>query len=466
MNVFQDGPTITLNQVLDNREWRSQMQTQLEQRYPAAVVVSIKLNIPGPVKNSLPLQAMFRCGLATLRQQFAAHRLVNEHVLLDRPTGPEAFLVLTGALPVVKRQAIQFESKMGMGRLFDIDTMQAGVATQLSRQDLGYPPRQCLICDQPAKICIKSETHDLVDGYQAIQAIYEQTMSTPMVIAPQSQQVVVNNALAALLYEVSLQPKPGLVDPVSNGAHDDMTLLTFIDSSLALGGYFNQAYDIGAHFSSDDLTGMFTTLREAGREAEKAMFAATHGVNTHKGAIFSLGILVTAVAYATQFGLTTTDHIRQIVTQMLAGLVTQDLAPLNGTKRPMTAGEHQYQQYRLTGARGEAAAGFPVVMGKALPFLQAATGTTTQRLLDTLLMIAGEIEDTNLIKRAGTPLVIAEMKQWVAEYFALGGSQSPAGLAYLTALDDIFIARHLSIGGAADNLILTIFLAKMGTILT
>ncbi len=465
IRVIQDGPTITLNQALDNREWRSHRQTQLAKRYPTAVVVSVKLNIPGPIKTSRPLQDLFRRGLGCLRQYVADFPLIDDQILLTRPTGPEAFLVIQGTLTAVKRQAIAFESATVMGRLFDIDTLQAGVATQLSRQDLGYAPRQCLICDQPAKVCIKTSAHQLQAGYQAIQAIYDATMQDAMVIAKPTQAAVVHAAMAGLLYEVSLQPKPGLVDPISPGAHDDMTVMTFIDSSLALMGYFNTAFTIGHDFSGDDLTAMFQTLRVAGREAEQAMFAATHGVNTHKGAIFSLGIMVTAVAYATRLTGTTTAHLQEIMTHMLTGLVAQDLTALAANQKPLTAGEQQYQQYRLTGVRGEAAAGFPVVLHTALPFLQSTTGQTTQRLLDTLMQIAGAIEDTNLIKRAGTPAITAEMQQWVRDYFARGGSKTPAGLAYLTALDDQFIARHLSIGGAADNLILTIFLAKLGGVL-
>ncbi len=194
------------------------------------------------------------------------------------------------------------------------------------------------------------------------------------------------------------------------------------------------------------------------------MFAATHGINTHKGAIFSLGILVTAIAYISRQGVASLQQLQQVVQGMLQGIVTQDLNHSFG-KRVLTAGEKQYQAYQLTGVRGEAAAGFPTVMAIALPFLQQASGTTNQKLLDTLMVIADNINDTNLIKRAGTIAIIPELKQWISHYFELGGSVTSEGLSYLYTLDEHFMTRNLSIGGAADNLILTTFLAKMGGIL-
>ena len=81
------------------------------------------------------------------------------------------------------------------------------------------------------------------------------------------------------------------------------------------------------------------------------------------------------------------------------------------------------------------------------------------------MVIADNINDTNLIKRAGTIAIIPELKQWISHYFELGVSVTSEGLSYLYTLDEHFMTRNLSIGGAADNLILTTFLAKMGGIL-
>ncbi|HEL0505729.1 TPA: triphosphoribosyl-dephospho-CoA synthase, partial [Streptococcus equi subsp. zooepidemicus] len=101
-------------------------------------------------------------------------------------------------------------------------------------------------------------------------------------------------ALKALLYEVSLSPKPGLVDQLDNGAHDDMSFLTFVDSALALAPFFKTYLDIGFYHAKEDPGLIFERLRVSGIEAEQAMFSATKGVNTHKGVNFSLALLLGA----------------------------------------------------------------------------------------------------------------------------------------------------------------------------
>lgn len=264
-------------------------------------------------------------------------------------------------------------------------------------------------------------------------------------------------ALKSLLYEVSVTPKPGLVDPANPGPHPDMTVFTFIDSAVSLQSYFDQCRQAGADFKGADLTALFQQIRPAGIQAEKAMFAATHGVNTHKGAVFSLGVLVTASAYtlatAAAFDV---DQMFKTVREMLVGLVNHDL----GTIQPnqvTTAGERQYAKYGQGGIRAEAEAGYPAVAEIALPFLRQQVGPLNQRLLDTLMVIAAHTTDTNLIKRAGTPDILPWMRAQSQRYFELGGSQTMAGWEFLTQLNQEFLARNLSLGGSADLLILTIF---------
>ncbi|MGO3462939.1 MAG: triphosphoribosyl-dephospho-CoA synthase, partial [Lactiplantibacillus plantarum] len=96
-------------------------------------------------------------------------------------------------------------------------------------------------------------------------------------------KIIVNHALRALLYEVTVNPKPGLVDPLSAGPHPDMNAFMFIDSALSLAPYFNACAAAGVAYTAVDLTGLFKQIRGIGVQAEQTMFAATKGVNTHKG---------------------------------------------------------------------------------------------------------------------------------------------------------------------------------------
>ncbi len=458
MSIFDIGEAVDLLTVLDNREWRSRLQDKLKVTNYDKIVISAKLNIPGPIKNNDILQKIFMDGWQT----FVAGLECNsqyEMLFAERVTGPEAFITVDGNLAAVKKTAILFEETYVLGRLFDIDVMANGQADyQLSREDLGFGPRLCLICGKPAKVCAKEQNHTLDEGYEVINQMYQGATSKELIFGKESQETVVNNALKGLLYEVSLNPKPGLVDPVSMGSHTDMNMFTFIDSSLSLKSYLDKAFKLGRNFEGSDLTLLFNALRAEGVLAEQTMFNATNNVNTHKGAIFSLGIWVTAIAYATKDGTATMTEVRRVIQRMVEGLIEKDLS---SNRVATTAGEQQFQTYQLTGIRGEAVNGFPGVAEVAVPFLQTTFGTMTQRLLDTLMKIAATLEDSTLIKRAKTPDVLAEIKEWTSIYFKLGGSHTEEGMKYLYDLDRVFIERNLSIGGSADTLILTIFIGQL-----
>lgn len=265
-------------------------------------------------------------------------------------------------------------------------------------------------------------------------------------------------ALESLLYEVVVNPKPGLVDPVDVGPHPDMNVFMFIDSAVSLRGYLEACVSAGYEFDGDDLTELFQTIRGMGIKAEETMFEATHHVNTHKGAVFSLGILATATAYQARIGDRGLKQLQQIIREMLQNLITDDLAtPHFETTKNLTAGERQYLKYGLLGVRGEAAAGFPVVFDYAVPFLEKRTGPLNARLLDTLLLIVLHADDSNLIKRSGDPHILKKVRQKIRTYFELGGYQTEAGYRLLQDLNTSFKNQNLSLGGSADLLILTIF---------
>ncbi|RMC42678.1 triphosphoribosyl-dephospho-CoA synthase [Lactobacillus sp. ESL0233] len=263
---------------------------------------------------------------------------------------------------------------------------------------------------------------------------------------------ITQNALRALLYEVTTLPKPGLVDPANPGPHPDMNIYTFIDSSLSLEHYFNKATQIGQTFTGADLPAMFTQLRQEGLLAEEEMLTATNGVNTHKGAIFALGIFVCAQSYCKK----NQAELFATIAKMCHGLVEHDLEKNNQLQ---TAGEREFQQYSIGGARAQAEQGYPIVKKYALPFLKQSTGTLQCRLLDTLMKIATVTVDSNLIKRAGNYDVINWLHSCASQYLALGGYTTVSGKKYLLKLNQICLDHNYSLGGCADLLIVTIFVA-------
>lgn len=259
------------------------------------------------------------------------------------------------------------------------------------------------------------------------------------------------NALRALLYEVVTLPKPGLVDPLDHSTHPDMNIYTFIDSSASLVPYFEKCI-AAAQKADDNLLNLFEKIRELGIKAEKKMFIATDSVNTHKGAIFSLGIILTAFAYAQKnYPNYTLNDIQTIIQQMTCNILD------DFHHHQDTAGEKQFAKYHLTGARGEAYRGFPTVFEIGVPYLTQANGTTQEKLINTLLFLAANTKDSNLLKRSNDPQIFEWVKSQIKEFFKYGGYQTNAGKQFLNQLNHEFTKQNLSLGGTADMLIATIF---------
>lgn len=262
---------------------------------------------------------------------------------------------------------------------------------------------------------------------------------------------LVMNAERALLYEVVTTGKPGLVSLTDTGSHPDMDIYTFINSSLALEPYFSQAELLGRQFSGTVWPDLFNQLRQTGISAERVMLQATHGVNTHKGAIFALGLFVCASSYTQTHG----GDCYQIIQAMTQGLLAHDLKnPLAGH----TAGEQQFVKYQLGGARQAAEQGYGAVK-RAVKFLETCQGSCQERILDTFMFLAGQVPDSTLVKRAGNPEVLVWLAAQVTQFFALGGSRSCKGQDFLMNLNATFKAHHYSLGGCADLLACTLFIA-------
>jgi len=267
-------------------------------------------------------------------------------------------------------------------------------------------------------------------------------------------------AKRAVLAELMLTPKPGLVDRRNCGAHRDMDMNTFLASARAIAAWWPRFVEIG--FASAEIPApvSLSSVRPVGVLCEQAMLRATEGVNTHKGAVFSLGLLSFAAGRLLGQGATLTgDRMCSEVAGICAGLVDRELG---GENQARTAGERVFRQYGLTGARGEAASGYAIVRSAALPVydrLRLDGVAEELALLQVLLHLLAVNNDTNLASRGGLPAlnyVQAYAKQLLRE----GGALVPDGVMRMAAFDDALIARHLSPGGTADMLGVTWFLAQ------
>lgn len=274
---------------------------------------------------------------------------------------------------------------------------------------------------------------------------------------------VVAAAEKGLFYEVALSPKPGLVDRLTNGAHKDMDFYLFIDSILALSPYFSQYLKAGLQHQGTPAE-LFYTLRQLGQQAEAAMFTATNGINTHKGANFSFAVLLGATGLhlqKSQLPLTATDSENIL---KLSQAITKDLLKTDfknvASKKELTHGEKLYLAKGATGIRGQAAAGYPALGEVLLPYLRENRNLPREELLlRALVFLMSELEDSNVLHRGGSTALItlkAEMQQLHAKELT-----NAELIRALIQYDEILISRNWSPGGAADLLSLGIYFALL-----
>lgn len=169
-------------------------------------------------------------------------------------------------------------------------------------------------------------------------------------------------ALQAMLYEVTCYPSPGLVSPVSNGAHKDMNYFTFIDSTAVLSKYL--ALFVQEGYSNRCCKEIFNIIRNVGVEAEKEMFTKTKGINTHKGMLFLIGIACAAVGKAI-YEKKPFEEIQNIIKEMTEGIVDKELLSLKVNPK-LSHGEKLYLKYKNEGVRGEVERGIPTVFDYSL----------------------------------------------------------------------------------------------------
>ena len=294
-------------------------------------------------------------------------------------------------------------------------------------------------------------------------------------------------ARQALIAEAELTPKPGLVDQRGSGSHTDLSLDLMIRSALAIEPFIRLiAFQSRNERPSPRLR---ATLATTGRAAERAMLEATHGSNTHKGAIWTLGLLAAATSVGRD-ELPTTPSVHHDHGPLVRGRDTASQfnfdpftiartaaeiaffddsyesapnAPAKPDRTPNAPPSHGQivaNRFGATGARGEAIAGFPHIIQVGIPVLRArrsAHAPESIARLDALLAIMASLTDTCLLYRGGR-IALEAAQQGATAVLAAGGAGTPHGRERLLALDHRLLMLGVSPGGSADLLAGTLFL--------
>jgi triphosphoribosyl-dephospho-CoA synthase len=287
-------------------------------------------------------------------------------------------------------------------------------------------------------------------------ALVRQLSSHPL--PPACVQALGRAAVAALYDELALDPKPGLVSFVDTGSHHDMDARTFLRSLFSLRRYFPQLVALGAAGAP------FAALQQAGIAAEARMLQATGGINTHRGAIFCLGLLCAAAGALLQRGDSLSAPALRAALLAQWGEALARRAPQAGTGHGTGHGSNAAQRYGLRSAGAEAALGFPTLFETTVPTLAQALrsgAAPRQARVQALFATIAVLDDTNLAHRGG----LAGLRHAQASargFLARGGALRPDGLAQARAIHTDFVARRLSPGGAADMLGAACWVQRVG----
>jgi len=316
------------------------------------------------------------------------------------------------------------------------------------------------LCGQDAPVCARSRAHTVAELFERTHEIIDAHF------ADEFAAKTAQHAQRALLYEVAIAPKPGLVDRCNTGAHADMDIFTFIDSACALRDYFETCARIGLGFRGKKPEDCFDSLRTPGLLAEQEMKDATGGVNTHKGAIFSLGIACSALGMG--FDGEKSDAQAALVRcgEMTRARMGQELERISAGEA-RTFGEAIYKKSRIGGVRAEAASGFASVRETALPRLREALGAglnLNDAGLCALVSLMACTQDTNAVRRGGEKLAeqlresAAALEARIAGHLAEGmlASQMDSIRQSLVRWDEALSEKRISPGGCADLLALTL----------
>lgn len=454
---------VSLEEMLEARERRAARQAALRETY-GLPVVSFTMNIAGPIKNSPLIRRGFELGCAQLDKALACEGFpVIWRETESFAAGNEAFYVTSADPFRLKAMAAELEDASPMGRLFDIDVLDRD-GRKISRTDTGRGERLCLICGGPAKACARSRRHTVEELSRRTGELLREGTED------EDAKAIAALACRAVLYEVTTTPKPGLVDRRNSGSHRDMDMFTFMNSASALWPYFYRSARLGLQDSAmaqpysislslplsapapAPPSHTFAALRRLGKNAERDMFAATGGVNTHKGAIFTVGLMCAALGRLPAALRRCPKAVLGECAAMCRGVTAADFDGLTA-QTAVTTGQKLFLKYGITGVRGQAEAGFPAVLNAGLPALERglAAGYGFDRAgAAALLAIMAAVDDTNMIARGGRREQLRE-----AEDAAKLLKDTPyPDRRRLEALDDLYIEKNLSPGGSADLLAL------------
>ena len=393
------------------------------------------------------MDSFFRSCLHDLKNTLVAHRIdIHEKEAIEICDAAGDFYLVPFSisdfgLKEIKQICEDFEENHPLGRFVDVDLNDPQGNTVSSGK-----AKLCFFCrEKPAIECRRENVHHV----EELRLFMFSEMAVFLGVQRKKQIIKKLASLAqqAILAEISLTPKPGLVDRHSSGSHSDMNYQMFVDSTEAISFGFDELVHEGFAFQDHDLTKALPRLRNIGLQMESAMFKATGNVNTQKGIIFLMGLSLFACGKLfSQSDRFQVEEFRNIVRGVCKDMVRNEMGNPSGKSH----GEKIFLKYGFSGARGEAESGLATVFDFGLPEIIHRKELNDESMIKCLLAIAANNNDTNILFRSN-PEVLNRFKTLCR--IALDDFNA----VNYDALIDVCKQENISPGGSADLLAVTTF---------
>lgn len=445
---------------LDDREKRVYHQEELLRKLNGLSLATVRVNYPGINKSNYITDSIGKIICEEI-SVFYNKQIIYKEEYKNRE-GYIGHFIFNVDYKFIKKAMIELEENHILGRCVDLDvyylrknqTLDVDEIKGASRSDLNLQPRKCFICNEEARVCSRAQSHTIDEIKEFFEDKFEEYNKLKVVKEKISSELS-QYGLKAMIAEVSTMPSFGLVSPSTSGSHKDMDYYTFLDSSFAIAPYLKAMASIG--YSYHNSKRIFEAIRTVGILCEESMFKATKGVNTHKGMIFLLGIIVAATA-KTLFEGESFDKIEEVIKEMCSDILN-DFKDVHN-KAELTHGEMLFKEFGFTGIRGEVKAGIPVVFKEILPQFLSSNLTGHDLYAHTLLQLMVRVEDSTIVHRQSINK-LREIQAEAREIIKNGGLNSPLGKEVAFNFEQKCIEDNVSPGGSADLLAVVIFLGEI-----
>lgn len=408
-----------MKSILDYRAERSEYTKEVSHQFQNYSVLALKANTPGENKNNNDSNILVKI-FDNLLSKLLKEHIINKEKITSLDGDYFLFVIDYNSIDL-KKLAFYIEVNHPLGQFVDLDIYKDDIS--VSRRDLLLPSRKCFICNKDAHVCTRNQTHSLNDLLYTIHENIEMYITESLIVSVEE----------AIMTELNLFPKFGLVSKINSGCHTDMDYITFIKSKNTIMPFVRKFITEGTKEIEPYI------LQKIGLQAESAMFESTKSINTHKGLIFLLGIFLPPLVDS----ILNNGNLEVLSSKIkdISNTIIGDYYNLIENKEDKSNSDLIYLKHNIKGVREEAINGLPSL------FLNRSTNS-----MDTLLYFMSVLDDTTIIHKTNIK-TFWNVKKEIKSIISNGGYYNNIDL--VNSLSKSYITNNISPGGSADMLVLS-----------